>query len=275
MDVTGAADLYVNRIARGIAPIRMTGNYGSEIVRGNVAFKAKPLNGGIFSREFTGLGEQAAGCYRREAEVHPVSFIAFKQVPWHHYCRLSVEQTQLTMRAPYLDNELVALMYRAPREAVLSKAPSWRVIVEGKPELGRIPTDRGIRFPAVPGLTAARHLYEQFTFNAEYAYDYGMPAWLARVDHGLAPLHLERVFLGRHKFSHFRVWYRDQLGGYVKEVLLDSRTRGRPYLQGSRLEEMVNGHLKGDRNYTVEIHKILTTELIQRGLVERKWEGAE
>src|SRR6516164_9806022 len=39
MDVTGAVELYANRIARQIAPIRLTGNYGSEILRGNVAFR--------------------------------------------------------------------------------------------------------------------------------------------------------------------------------------------------------------------------------------------
>src|SRR5438132_494601 len=32
MDVTGAAGLYLNRLARDIAPVRMTGNYGGEIL---------------------------------------------------------------------------------------------------------------------------------------------------------------------------------------------------------------------------------------------------
>jgi len=43
-----------------------------------------------------------------------------------------------------------------------------------------------------------QHLYEEFTVKSEYAYDYGMPQWLARIDHILAPLHLEELFLGRH-----------------------------------------------------------------------------
>ena len=51
----------------------------------------------------------------------------------------------------------------------------------------------------------------EFTFKAEYAYDYGMPQWVARIDHVLSPLHLERLFLGRHKYAHYRVWYRDVL----------------------------------------------------------------
>jgi asparagine synthase (glutamine-hydrolysing) len=34
MDVTGSVELYVNRLASYIAPVRLTGNYGSEILRG-------------------------------------------------------------------------------------------------------------------------------------------------------------------------------------------------------------------------------------------------
>jgi asparagine synthase (glutamine-hydrolysing) len=110
----------------------------------------------------------------------------------------------------------------------------------------------------------------EFTFRAEYAYDYGMPQWLSRIDHQLSPLHLERLFLGRHKFCHFRVWYRDGLSRYVREMLLDPRTLSRPYLQRNVLETMVRHHLKGDRNYTTEIHRLLTLELQHRLFIDGK-----
>jgi asparagine synthase (glutamine-hydrolysing) len=91
-----------------------------------------------------------------------------------------------------------------------------------------------------------------------------MPQWLARIDHLFSPFQLERLFLGRHKFSHFRVWYRDVLAEYVREMLLDPRTLSRPYLQRNSLEAIVRGHLQGGRNHTSEIHKVLTLELIHR-----------
>jgi asparagine synthase (glutamine-hydrolysing) len=47
-------------------------------------------------------------------------------------------------------------------------------------------------------------------------------------------------------------------------MLLDPRSLGRPYIERKRLEKMVQGHLKGDRNYTTEIHKVLTLELLHR-----------
>jgi asparagine synthase (glutamine-hydrolysing) len=47
-------------------------------------------------------------------------------------------------------------------------------------------------------------------------------------------------------------------------MLLDPRTLSRPYLERNGIETMVRGHLKGDRNYTTEIHKALTLELLHR-----------
>jgi asparagine synthase (glutamine-hydrolysing) len=47
----------------------------------------------------------------------------------------------------------------------------------------------------------------------------------------LFPFHLDRLFLGRHKLLHFRVWYRDALAGYVREMLLDPRSLSRPYIE--------------------------------------------
>jgi asparagine synthase (glutamine-hydrolysing) len=95
-----------------------------------------------------------------------------------------------------------------------------------------------------------------------------MPQWLARLDHAFAPLHLERLFLGRHKFHHFRVWYRDELSRWLTEMLLDSAARSRPYLRANSLEDILKAHISGRRNYAFEIHKILTLEFIQKKLIE-------
>jgi len=82
------------------------------------------------------------------------------------------------------------------------------------------------------------------------------------------PFHPERLFLGRHKPFHFRVWYRDTLAGYLQDVLLDERALSRPYIERKGLAAMVRGHVKGDRNYTTELHKVLTLELLHRLLLD-------
>ena len=213
--------------------------------------------------------------YAAVATGHPVSFAVFRQAPWHHYGLLGLEQTQLTVRSPFLDNDFVRTAFRAPNPELARRRPAntdvcLRLISEGNRELGQLRSDRGLG--ANQNTLAGRllHEYLEFTFKAEYAYDYGMPQWVARIDHALSPLHLERLFLGRHKFYHFRVWYRDALANYVREMLLDSRTLSRPYLERKGVEEIVGGHLKGNRNYTSAIHKLLTLELIHRQFLDPK-----
>jgi len=214
--------------------------------------------------------DTAKETYRRQLQGHAVSFVAFRQAPWYQHGLLALEQTQLTLRSPFLDNDLVRLAFRAPN-ASMPKSDIFednedcsRLIADGNPVLHRLRTDRGLGGEPGDWSTALARTLLEFSFRAEYAYDYGMPQWLARTDHMLSPLRLERVFLGRHKFCHYRVWYRDQLASYVRDMLLDSRALSRPYIQRNALENLVSGHLKGDRNYTTEITKLLTLELQHR-----------
>ena len=74
--------------------------------------------------------------------------------------------------------------------------------------------------------------------------------------------------MGRHKLFHFRWWYRTILADYVKEMLLDPRSLARPYVNRAAVEEVVRGHLSGNRNYTTEIHRLLSLELLHRLFVD-------
>ncbi len=267
MDVTGSIDMYVQRLARQIAPVRLSGVCGGEILRRLVMFKPGPPQQGLFDPELERSFRDATATYAGELQGHRLSFASFKQAPWLMASKFTVERSQVTYRTPYFDNDLVALAYQTPAK-LLDNKPALRLIADGNPALGKIGTDRGLAFRSVPGVNRALHWYQEFTFKAEYAYDYRMPQWLARVDHAFAPLHLERLFLGRHKFHHFRVWYRDELSRWLKEILLDSDARSRPYLRANSLEKILKAHTSGQRNYAFEIHKILTLEFIQRKLIE-------
>ena len=267
MDVTGSIDLYVQKLARQIAPVRLSGVCGGEILRRLVMFKPDLPQPGLFNPELASSCQEAAATYGSELQGHRLSFTCFKQAPWYMASKFSVERSQVTYRTPYFDNDLVALAYQTPA-TLLNNAPALRLIADGNPALGNIPTDRGLVFRSIPGITQALHQYQEFTFKAEYAYDYGMPQWLARLDHIFAPLHLEKLFLGRHKVAHFRVWYRDELSHSLKEILLDPLTLQRQYLDTRSVQNILEHHLNGYRNYTNEIHKILTLELIQRKLIE-------
>jgi asparagine synthase (glutamine-hydrolysing) len=267
-DVSRAPDLYLSECARQVAPVRMTGLYGSEVLRGVRAFKAEEPVPGLFAPELVRSIHQAGRTFAENLQCHPLSFAVFKQAPWCHYGALSVEQTQLAVRTPFLDNELVRTTFRAPSTAPGKRDFSLRLIADGNPDLLRIPTDRGIGGSGGRFSTALSHGLLEFLFKAEYAYDMGMPQWLARADRFFMPLHLERLFLGRHKIFHFRVWYRDLLAQYVREILLDRRSVCRPYIEPKGLEAVVQAHIQGSGNYTNQIHQLLTLELLHRIFLE-------
>jgi asparagine synthase (glutamine-hydrolysing) len=173
---------------------------------------------------------------------------------------LGLEQTQVAIRSPYLDNDFVKTVYKAPGPLAVNEQARLRLIREGNPVLAELRTDRGIGGESM-GFTRAGL---EFLFKAEYAYDMGMPQWVAQIDHLFCLLHLERIWLGRHKIFHFRVWYRDQLAKYVREILFDPRSLARPYVEPKAVRAVVDGHIKGNRNYTTEIHRLLTLELTHR-----------
>jgi asparagine synthase (glutamine-hydrolysing) len=264
VEVTRSPDLYLSERAREIAPVRMTGLYGDEIQRPQTrAFKPVDPAPGLYSSNLLPHVKTARETYAGLIQGNPTSFSAFRQAPWHHYGILSLEQTQLAVRTPFLDNDFVRTAFRAPQSVTANNDVRVRLIGDGSTAMQRIRTDRG--FGGKPGLASwVDRNYQEFTFKAEYAYDYGMPQWLAGIDHFFAPLKLERLFLGRHKVYHYRIWYRGILANYVKEMLLDSRTLSRPYLERTGVEAIVRGHLKGNRNYTTEIHRLLSLELIHR-----------
>ena len=264
VDLGRSPDLYVNEKVREIAPVRIVGTYGSEMMLHAVMFKADGLLPGLFQPEVERQVRAAQENYNSMLRGHPVSFVAFRQSPWHHYGVLGLEQTQVAVRSPFLDNEFVETIYKAPGSVAINEVARLRLIRDGSPTLAQLRTDRG-----VGGLNnKVTRAALEFMFKAEYAYDYGMPQWVAQIDHVFSSLHLERIWLGRHKVFHFRVWYRDQLANYVREMLLDPRSLARPYVEPKAVRAVVEGHIKGNRNYTTEIHRLLTLELTHRLFVD-------
>lgn len=264
VDLSRSPDLYVNEKVREIAPARIVGTYGSEILLQAVMFKAEEPVAGLFHTEVSQQFGEARETYDSARRGHPVTFVAFRQSPWHHYGVLGLEQTQVAIRSPYLDNDVVQTVYKAPGPMEVNEQARLRLIQEGNPALARLRTDRGIG-----GLNKGfTRVGLEFLFKAEYAYDMGMPQWVAQIDHMFRLFRLERLWLGRHKVFHFRVWYRDQLANYVREILLDPRSLARPYIEPKAVRTVVEGHIKGNRNYTTEIHRLLTLELAHRLFVD-------
>jgi asparagine synthase (glutamine-hydrolysing) len=267
-DVSRSVALFANERAREIAPVRMTGVYGSEILRRLRGFKPSDPPAGVFNPDFLSHIRGARETYNGLLKLHPVSFTAFSPTPQRAVDML--EQTQVAVRFPFLDNDIVRTAFRAP-QATDGKARDndvcLRLIADGSPVLRRIRTDRGLGGTS-PWMSAVSRAMLEFTFKSEYAYDYGMPQFVAQIDHLISPMRPERLFLGRHKFAHFRIWYRDRLATYLQDTLLDSRSLSRPYLDRRGVESIIRSHLNGNRNHTTEIHRLLSLELLHRLFVD-------
>jgi asparagine synthase (glutamine-hydrolysing) len=263
LGATNAYELYLNQRARNVAIVRLTGSYGSEVMRGSRAFKAGTMAPDFIHGDFAGFITAASDTFNAASGGHPVSFSVFKQAPWFYYNRLAVEQSQVVVRTPYMDNDFVGLVYRRPAELTDGRGLARYIISEGMPELAKLRTDTG-------NCSYIRHVWSQFLFNADYCYKSGMPQWLEQLHHLCGPLQPEKLLVGRHRFAHFRIWFRNQLAPYVREILLDRRTAERPYFNHRVLERMITQHIKGERNYTDDIERALTLELTQRQFIDRK-----
>jgi asparagine synthase (glutamine-hydrolysing) len=198
--------------------------------------------------------------------LNEVSFAAFVEIPWHEYGRLAVEQSQVTFITPYMDNDLVRLMYRGLRSVDRREDIPVQSIHKRRPELLDILTDRGHQGGGVTSWIS-RHFYGTFLFKGDWFFHY-MPHRYAKLGAFLERLHVQDLFLGRHFMTNYRAWFQQDLSDYLRDTLLDRNARVREYINGPVLERMVRDHLSGERCYLGEINKALTAELIHRQLIE-------
>jgi asparagine synthase (glutamine-hydrolysing) len=273
LDVGAAHEVYLNEVASALAPVRVTGNYGSEILRGASALKPLAGSARLFHSDFAPYIKEAHQSLSELTTAHHVSFAAFHEIPWHLAGRLHVAQSQLTMRSPYTDNDLVALSYQAPLH-VRQALKLWNgVIARQNPVLAAIPTDRG-HFGNAPstGRLPSR-LYNYLLFKAEWYHQAGMPHWLARVDRRVPRALHPLFFVGSHKIEHYRTWFRDDLFEYLRSVVLESGEI--PYVDQGRAAQVVVAHREGRGNFVADITRLVTIALIQKLFTREASSGAD
>ncbi|MFO1152682.1 MAG: hypothetical protein U1E42_03295 [Rhodospirillales bacterium] len=260
--VLAAHEIPYSRQAAGQSPIRLTGNYGSEVLRGVSTFKSLRLAEGLFAPP---LGQGSPG-HTVPPSGHPIANAAFREVPWHLFGPLAAARSELTVRSPFLDNRIVRLAFQTPMLLRQSPDAALGLIRAGNPALVAIPTDRGLG-GARSGIFAAVHrLFCAVTFKLDYLYAHGLPRRMAWLDGAMGGL--ERTgLLGLHKFLPYRAWFRRELAPYAEEVLSDSRTRRMPFWDGRRLPSIIDDHVAGRGNYVDELHCILTLEAVDRTLI--------
>jgi asparagine synthase (glutamine-hydrolysing) len=260
--ILGAHEIYLNRKARCLSPVRLTGNYGSEVLRSMSTFKAIPLSRSLFAREFGNTLNFSSVSLTNSVE-HPVTFAAFKEIPWNLFGSLAAGRSQSFFRSPYLDNQIVALAYQAPQNFRASSVPARRLIRDNNVSLSDIPTDMG-DLGNHHGLAAAsRRIFSKATFKLDYLYNEGLPHWLSPLDSSFRRLQSLRI-LGLHKYLHYRSWFQKELADYLNDALAAARAQPGGFWNSAFLECMAREHIRSRRNYVLEINAVLTLEAIER-----------
>jgi asparagine synthase (glutamine-hydrolysing) len=248
--------------------VRLTGNFGSEVLRSMSTFKPLGLHAELIDPAWSDALESAL---RRVAKrnVHPVTHAAFEEIPWHLSGSLQAARSQLTVRTPFLDNDIVALAYQAPAGLRQSPQSSLHLVRDHAPDLARVATDRGIAWAMPVWRSAPLRLFCAVTFKLDYWHKEGLPEWLPHTGplfDGLDALGL----LGLHKYLPYRLWFRRELASYVADVVHDVRARRMPFWNHRFLDTVVQDHVRGRANRLRELGAILTLEAVDRMLISAK-----
>lgn len=263
-----------NKLAREIAPIRMTGKYGSQVIKGIFGFQERPPQKNLIDMDFRRYLEIAKKNGRELQKGNELTFLLKCAIPWWWNGFVSLEASQITVRSPFLDNDLINVLYRAPRD-IGDYGTNFQLalIAKAKPELMALPTTGtyGGDYPLfiAKGIKAGIKILMIFDkIHNREELPYGMTHVVGRLDYLLKPLHLDRLVMGFAEYRRYRTWFRDQLAGYLQDTLLSERTLNRPYWNKRYLTKVVNDHIHGRGTYLREIRKVLQVELIHRILLE-------
>jgi asparagine synthase (glutamine-hydrolysing) len=199
--------------------------------------------------------------------MHPIAFAAFRNVPWNLFGTVAASRSQVILRTPYLDNEIVALAFQSPESVRKSPASALRVVQDNSERLAAIPTDRRIEDRDAGFVKKLRWAFFEASFKLDYLHNEGMPDWLLPWDSLLQGINSRVRIFGHHKFLHYRRWFRSELADYVKSVLIDAPIKA-PFWNRRFLGEMAGDHINGRKNYVSEINAVLTLAATERGLLQ-------
>lgn len=259
-----AHELFFSERARTISPIRLTGNYGSEVLRSMSTLKPMSLAEGLIEPCFA-LQVSAAEAARKHH--HQLTGTVFDEISCHLFGPLATARSLLTVRTPYLDNAIVRLAYQAPQSARQSTAAALRLIASGSKQLAEIPTDLGHSCSRESSSGSVRKFLNRVSFKLDYWDKEGLPPRLGVLD-TLRPLLERSGVLGQHKFLPYRSWFKFDLADLVEAATRRAASGGQPWWEPGFVRRIPAAHASGRQNYLREISAVLTLDSVQRVLFD-------
>jgi len=264
-DIFKSHEVYLNNIVKQSLPIRVTGKYGSQLLSGFSALKKRKLESRIFSEDFISVIQSVDQC------VHIVdsSESMINEIRWLWGGYLSIETSQLVVRTPYTDEDLVEFLLQVPHDYFVNSDLQKYIITKNSPQLAKIPSDKGQYIAESTALEKLNQRIVYLLMKMDKVYNWhAMPHMLARLEPLWGRSWLQNIVLGHNQFINYRIWLKNELQDFAKEILLDESTLSRPYFDRKFLTKMVLNHFNGKTNYTNEIGAILSFEIWHRLFVD-------
>jgi len=169
--------------------------------------------------------------------------------------QLSMERTRVTHTTPYVDNDMVPLMFALSEEMRQGSSLQLNLVRRRRADLARLPTNRG-------ALALADSMLARLS-----AWRYRVLYKLNNIANArqLPPrLRTDRLPFAKLGTRQDRTWFRGELSNFVREILLDHRSLARGLFDKTAVERAVADHLgrKADRSH--ELRKMLSLELTHR-----------
>ena len=114
---------------------------------------------------------------------------------------------------------------------------------------------------------AVRRIFAKVACKLDYFRSEGLPRGLSGLDSSLTQISSVFGIAGLHKYLPYRSWFQRELADYVKSVVSDARAQHTPFWNLDFLEYMVREHIRGRKNYTLELNAVLTLEAVERLLL--------
>jgi asparagine synthase (glutamine-hydrolysing) len=267
-DVCFTHEIYLNRMARQVSPARVTGNFGSEILRAITTFKEV----GLRTEYLNKLGIDTARLKEQlnsERQSNGASFAIFREIPWKLAAVSRLAGSQLSLRSPFLDTEVLKLACRYPTLVGSESRLPASVVGHEYPDLLQIQTDRGQAGSGGPLTSVLMPVFYSVTFKLDYLLTEGLP--------GFAPIFSDLVSADnvlplRHKYLEYRRWFRGPLRGYVEDVLGGNHSFVSGLFGRNSVERTLVNNASGLRNELADINTLLTLELIDKCLLRESYD---
>lgn len=232
-DAGDAITYFFYRSARNIAPIQISHDFGGVLLRKAEPLKEEHFDYTIFNQAFLKV-YQDAGCFDDEKKRLEITQNLNNAIHWRSNGANKLIQSQMTVRHPYLDNDLIELIYRAPDEALENNDISVQL-----------------------GGSLNVEYYEQSKKR------HGIRGFIEKCRTKTSKREKNEEMYKRTKREILHFLYNDRNIQLVKDILLGQNRLTSDYISEKSIEKIIKNHSDGKKDFTNEINRLVAVEMLQ------------